>query len=231
MVDETSVDGLPPSVIGLLRMFLAGSSRGEQVSLVLESRSKAITSKYWCVEKMAGNPASLHPTNKTKKKNPASLRRSKARQEAFFKKKQEEAKSSGNQMTASSMPNKAAAAQQLLVQLESQQAGNVGDTGAGGIPQLDGLDNPAAEETVEAEAHFTFISDYGEEDVLDSFRELFEDNKLVPSHPTLVSRVRIERISADHLCTVKLMIPDNNRDFSWPELPGYPDMFKNVKRL
>ena len=98
------------------------------------------------------------------------------------------------------------------------------------IPQLDGIDKSAVEETMEAEARFTFISDYGEEDVLDSFRELFEDNKLVPIHPTLVSRVRIERISADHLCTVKLMIPDK-RDFSWPELPGYPDMFKNVKRL
>ena len=116
-------------------------------------------------------------------------------------------------MTADSKPNKAAAAQQLLVQLESQQAGNVVDKGAGGIPQLDGFDKPAVEETKEAEAHFTFISDYGDEDVLDSFRELFED-KLVPSYPTLVSRVRIERISADHLCSVKLNIPDTKRDFS-----------------
>ena len=127
MVDETSVDGLPPSVLDLLRIFLAASSRGEQVSLVLESRSKAITSKYWCVEKVAGIPASTHTPTRTKKKNPARLRRSKARQEAFFSKKQEEAKSSGNQMTAYSKPNKAAAAQQLLVQLESQQAGNVVD--------------------------------------------------------------------------------------------------------
>ena len=105
-------------------------------------------------------------------------------------------------MTAAySIPNKAAASQQLLVQLESQQAGNVGDKGAGGIPQLDGIDKAAVEETMEAEARFTFISDYGEEDVVDSFRELFEDNNLVPSHPTLVSRVRIERIRAEHLCT------------------------------
>ena len=178
---------------------------------------------------MAGTPASTDTPRipRIKKKNPARLRRSKVRQEAFFKKKQEEAESSGNQMTADSKPNKAAAAQQLLVQLESQQAGNVVDKGSGGNPQLGGF---AVEETKEAEAHFTFISDYGDEDVLDSFRELFED-KLVPSYPTLVSRVRIERISADHLCTVKLKIPDTKRDFSWPELPGYPDMFKNVKRL
>ena len=108
MVDETSVEGLPPSVMDLLRIFLTASTRGEQVSLVLESRNKTITSKYWCVEKMAGTPASTHTPTRTKKKNPARLRRSKARQEAFFSKKQEEAKSS-QMMTAYSKPNKAAA--------------------------------------------------------------------------------------------------------------------------
>ena len=80
MVDVTSNDGLPPSVMDLLRMFLAATTRGEQVSLVLESRSKAITSKYWCVEKLAGTP-------RIKKKNQARLRRSNVRQEIFFKKK------------------------------------------------------------------------------------------------------------------------------------------------
>ena len=213
-------------------MFLAASTRGEQVSLVLDSRSKTITSKYWCVEKLAGTPASTHTPRipRIKKKNPARLRRSKVRQEAFFKKKQEEAESSGNQMTADSKPNKPAAAQQFLVQLESQQAGNVVDKGAGGIPQVDGSDKPAEEDTNEVEACFTFVSDYGDEDVRDSLRELLEDN-LVPSSPTLVSRVRVEKLSADHLCKVTLQIPVTKKDFSWPELPGYPDMLKNVKRL
>ena len=141
-------------------------------------------------------------------------------QESRRRIQQEEAESFGNQMTADSQPNKAAAAQQLLVQLESQQAGNVVDKGAGGIPQVDGSDKPAEEDTNEVEACFTFVSDYGNEDVRDSLRELLEDN-LVPSSPTLVSRVRIERISADHLCTVKLNIPDTKRDFSWPEMPDF----------
>ena len=231
MVDVTSVDDLPPSVMDLLRMFLAATSRGEQVSLVLESRSKTITSKYQCAEKLAGSPASTETPRIMKKKNPAQLRRSKLRQEAFFRKKHEEAEASGNQKSADSMPNKAAGgAQQLLVQLESQQTGNPVDQGAGGIPQVDGSENPTVEETKESEVYFTFISDYGDEDVRDSLRELLEDN-LVPSLTTLVSRVRLERLSADHLCTVKLMIPDTKRDFSWPDLPGYPAFFKDVKRL
>ena len=37
MVDVTSIDGLPPSVMDLLRVFLAATTRGEQVSLLLES--------------------------------------------------------------------------------------------------------------------------------------------------------------------------------------------------
>ena len=129
------------------------------------------------------------------------------------------------------MPNQAAAgALQLLVELESQQVENLIDKGAGGIPQLDGSDKPAEEETDEIEACFTFVSDHGDEDVRESLKELFED-KLLPSFPTLVSRVRVERLTADHLCKVKLQIPVTKNNFSWPELPGYPDLFKNVMRL
>ena len=117
-----------------------------------------------------------------------------------------------------------------MVQLDDQQAENLVDNEAGGIPQVDGSDKPAEENRSEVEACFTFISDYGDEDVRDSLRELLEDN-LLPSPPTLVSRVRVEKLSADHLCKVTLKIPGAKTDFFWPELPGYPDFFKNVKRL
>ena len=231
MVDVNSADGLPPSVQDLLRIFLAASSRGEHASLVLESRRKTITSKYRCVETLAGTPApSNTPRNMEKKINPARKRRSRLRQEEYFRKKNEQAEASGNQKSADSLPNHTAGAQQLLVQLDGQQAGNLVEKVAGGIPQVDGSDKPAEEDTNEVEACFTFVSDYGDEDVRDSLRELLEDN-LVPSSPTLVSRVRIEQLSADHLCKVTLQIPSTKEDFFWPELPGYPDMFKNVKML
>ena len=92
------------------------------------------------------------------------------------------------------------------------------------------MESPVVEETDEPEVYFTFIGDYSDEDVRDSLRELFEDN-LVPSQTTLVSRVRMEQLSADHLCTVKLKIPNIDKEFLWPGLPGFPDFFKNVKRL
>ena len=75
-----------------------------------------------------------------KKKNPASLRRSRLRQEELFRKKHIEAETAGNQKSADPMPNQAAGALQLLVQLESHMVENLIEKGAGGIPQLDGSD-------------------------------------------------------------------------------------------
>ena len=76
-------------MLDLLRMFLAASSRGEHTVLVLESRKSTITTKYRCVENLAGVPASSSTsTNGPRKKlNPARARRSKLRLEEFIKKK------------------------------------------------------------------------------------------------------------------------------------------------
>ena len=70
-------------------MFLAASSRGEHTVLLLESRKSTITTKYRCVENLAGVPASSSTsTNGTRKKvNPARGRRSKLRLEELIKKK------------------------------------------------------------------------------------------------------------------------------------------------
>ena len=89
-------------MLELLRIFLAASTRGEHTSLVLESRWNTNTSKYRCVEKLAGTPAPPTDTPRIikKKKNPARLRRSRLRQEDFFRKKHQEADISGNQNSA-----------------------------------------------------------------------------------------------------------------------------------
>ena len=71
----------------MLRMFLAASSRGEHTVLVLESRRSTITTKYRCVENLAGVPASFSQNGPKKKVNPARARRSKLRLEEFLKKK------------------------------------------------------------------------------------------------------------------------------------------------
>ena len=78
MANVIAFQDVPPSVLDVLRLFLVASSRGEQVSLVLESRKKTMTSKYRCFGSMTGSPVTAN-TAPTQKK-----RRSKLRQEKFF---------------------------------------------------------------------------------------------------------------------------------------------------
>jgi hypothetical protein len=87
MVDKSSED-VPPRVMEMLRMFLAASCRGEQAVLVLETRNKTLTTKYRCVETMAGVPSKAQTSTVPikKKVTPARARRSKLRLEKFQKK-------------------------------------------------------------------------------------------------------------------------------------------------
>ena len=118
------------------------------------------------------------PVTTKKKRNPAQLRRSKLRQEEFFRKKRE-AVDSGTQKSGGSLPDPVVGQQQLVVQLQGQQAQKVE-----GIPQLDWI--VEERKNVENTATFTFISDYGDEDVKDSLNELMQDN-LLPISSILIS--------------------------------------------
>ena len=95
-------------------------------------------------------------------------------------------------------------------------------------PQLDGMANPDAEPSRE-EVSFSFICNYAEKDIQEGLKELVEDN-LVVSLATLVSRVLDNPRAADYLCTVVLMLPAKTQ-FTWPEMPGFPDFYRDVKRL
>ena len=226
MVAMQSVEGLPPSVLELLRMFLTASSRGEHVSLVLESRSKTLSSKYWSVEPLAGAPADRDTTsqNVKKRETPSRLRRSRLRQEEFFRKKQSESKSSGIQKSENTVENQVAGYKQLITVLENQSRTEQAE----GIPQVDGTTAMEAPDDTEVEVEF--VSNYAEEDINDSLKEIF-DEKLVPSLPTLVSRERVTQRSADHVCKVKLNIQGDKKRFVWPKLRGYPDFNKDVRLL
>ena len=73
---------------------------------------------------------------------------------------------------------------------------------------------------------FTFMSDYGEEDILDSFPEIFPG-----INAKLCSRVRVERLSADHVCTVVLN-PVDAQTFSWPAMdPVNTEVFREIRRI
>ena len=73
---------------------------------------------------------------------------------------------------------------------------------------------------------FTFMSDYGEEDILDSFPEIFPG-----INAKLCSRVRVERLSADHACTVVLN-PVDAQTFSWPAMdPVNTEVFREIRKI
>ena len=88
------------------------------------------------------------------------------------------------------------------------------------IPQVDGA------ETIELtnnETRYSFHSDFGKEDIEDTLCELFPNNKA-----ELIFRERVERLSADHLCTVS--VQHVGHKFSWPNMkPCDSEVFRNLK--
>ena len=90
MVYVKSLDDVPTRVLDLLKIFLATSSRWERAVLVLETRSKALTTKYRSVDDdVVGVPAPS-TNNTVRKKSPARARRSQLRLETFMNKKSNE---------------------------------------------------------------------------------------------------------------------------------------------
>ena len=70
---------------------------------------------------------------------------------------------------------------------------------------------------------FTFNSEYGEEDIIDTLAEL------IPSS-SLVSRVRVSPLSADHFCTLEVKTEDEN--FQWPAMKKVDaDVFRNLVQI
>ena len=78
----------------------------------------------------------------------------------------------------------------------------------------------------ELDVVFTFLSDYGEEDIVNSFPEIFPGIVV-----NLALRVRVERLLADHFCTVVLH-PPHAQTFSWPAMgPVNTEVFREIRRI
>ena len=77
---------------------------------------------------------------------------------------------------------------------------------------------------------FNFHSEFGEEDIMYSFSEIFSED-IVTSY-TLLSRDRVGR-TADHDCTVELKLAAGpTRDFSWQKMPPWhADVFCEIKQI
>ena len=180
MVDRKSEEDVPPRMLDLLRMFLAASSRGEHTVLVLESRRSTITTKYRCVENVAGVPVSSNTsTNCPRKKvNPARARRSKLRLEEFIKKK-----TAGTNLESVIEPvevSKDEEAVGVTSQLVTILPCGENEPGLNlPIPQLDGMMEP------KKKVMFTFKSEYGVEDIDNSLSKILPEKAV----PDLVSRI------------------------------------------
>ena len=90
---------------------------------------------------------------------------------------------------------------------------------------MDGSEKVSSEHLI-----FNFHSEFGEEDILYSFSEIFPES-IVKSY-TLLSRDRVGR-TADHNCIVEIKLAaGQTRDFSWPKMPSWhADVFSSIKRI
>ena len=58
---------------------------------------------------------------------------------------------------------------------------------------------------------------FAEEDILYTLDEIFSRTEVIC---TLESRVRVEPLSAHHLCILKVKVIAKNSSLSWPEMNG-----------
>ena len=173
----------------MVRMFLAASNRGDQALLMLDPRKQKITKKYRIVEKTTGIPAPTS-TSSSKKKNPARARRSRLRLEQFIKKKEDE-KINNQQKTGSQTTARGKLVLDLAKEGQVKPLEIVGTGILSPILQVDG------EVVLENQAKYSFISMYAKEDILYTLDEIFPRTEV---KCTLESRVRVEPLSAHHLC-------------------------------
>jgi hypothetical protein len=241
MVDmNTQEEDVPPRLMEMLQIFLTTKSRGEQAVLILETRQGTLTTKYRTVEALAGVPATTNSCSEPpckKNENPARTRRSRLRLEKFMEKKVNEKLKAVETKLASEAAGGPAIPlhdaykvdtidTKLLLELANENADKSNKTSlTSQIPQLDGVSE-------EKKATFSFVSEYGEEDILHALSETFPQT--VVSNTTLVSRVRPSLRSAEHHCSVELMLDSeqNEDSFTWPEMkPWLKDTFQDIRRI
>ena len=226
MVDVNSDEDVPPRVMELLRIFLAASSRGEEAVFVLETRQKKLTTKFRCMETVAGNPATT-TTNTKQRVNPARARRSRLRLEKFNQQKVKEREDEADsKQTGDQDPVSLAAGDtstRLVIEIAKEKVSS-GDT-------LSGLPSPILQVDGDCissggNVKYSFKSEYVEEDIVDSLQEVFPE-----CEAKLESRVPVTPRSNNHLC--KVVVKElAGQDPPWPILDEENEkIFKELKRI
>ena len=213
MVEHLSDQNVPPKFLEMLRIFLAASSRSENAVLVLETRKGTLKLKYRTVETVAGPPATTSTSTTSKRnENPARARRSRLRMEQFARRKLQE-KSAGAGVSSST---------KLILELDKAKPVDepVDKNALSPILQVDGVGD-------KEKVSYTFHSEYGEEDILDSLDQMFPD-----CSSNLMSRIRTAPLSADHKCTVEVQVAaDQKNKFIWPKMNAVDaEIFLDLKK-
>ena len=226
MVELRCLEDLPSRVLDLLSTFLAASSRGERAVLVLETKNKAINTKYRSVETEVGNPAPISTTPRRKRKNPARARRSQLRLEAFRARKVEEETRIEHQQTVdnvSAVGTSSSTTNKLVLELAKEKPlGTV--LSCPTIPQVDGIDD-------EDRVRYSFESNYHVDDVMETLQELFDTKDVII---TLESRVQTAPLSAVDIFVICLTVPPTStrRKLSWPHMKQDQSVvFESLKKI
>ena len=139
MVELRRLDDLPSRVLDLLNTFLAASSRVETAGLVMETKSKAVNTKYRSEDIVVGTPAPLSNTFGRKRKNLARAKRSQLRLEAFRVKKLEEKTRNEHQQTLDNYADgiSSSTTNKLVLELVKQKEKT--PSASPSIPEVDGV--------------------------------------------------------------------------------------------
>ena len=98
--------------------------------------------------------------------------------------------------------------------------------GTGLLSPILQVDGEAMEED---QAKYYFGSMYAEEDILYTLDEIFPRSEMIF---TLESRVRVEPLSAQHLCIVKVRRLAKGRSLSWPDMSASQAViFEEIKKI
>jgi hypothetical protein len=226
MVEVNCLEDLPIRVLDLLKIFLAASSRGEMAVLVLETRSKAVTTKYRSVDIVVGTPAHPTSTSTRRRTNPARARRSQLRLEEFKRKKLEEKAKEEHQNTLDSQAAgvSSSTTNRLVLELAKKEDRPVGNGLTSPILQVDG----GIEEDI---AVYSFESNYHEDDIMDTLGEIFPASEV---NLTLDSTVQVAPRSARYLFVITLTVKPTatGRKLSWPDMQeDQAVVFEKVKRI
>ena len=111
-----------------------------------------------------------------------------------------------------------------MIELPKEQDKHAENSVTSPIPQVDGQDR-GKEDKGEDKVTYTFVSDFGEEDIIYSLSEIFPEMET-----NLVYGMQLRPRSAHHMCTVTVL--REGGQISWPEMRAdITEVFQDLKRI